>query len=113
MDRLSFMRLMKRYDFEKISSQTVPGTYSEISHDSLLAEQVNNRSSAQWKKAEIIFCSGRWKGTLVPCIYGWKTLAEQTCDQYLVIQDESGLYRVYNWHGQESSKSLDEILDNF
>ena len=58
MDRVAFTRTMNKYGFEKISSQTVPGTFSEISHNSLLVEQVNNRASAQWKKAEFIFCSG-------------------------------------------------------
>ncbi len=112
MDRVAFTRTMNKYGFEKICSQTVPGTFSEISHNSLLAEQVNNRASAQWKKAEFIFCSGRWKGPLTNCLRGWRLLAETTRDQYLIIQDENGYFKIFNAYCEELMVSLSEIIES-
>ena len=112
MDRIAFIRTMNKYGFERIGAQTVPGTYSEITHSSLLAEQVNNRSSAQWKKAEFVLCSGKWKGSLSRCLDGWKALAEASEDQFLIIQDETGYFKLYDSKGRELNQSLSEIIDS-
>lgn len=113
MDRLNLTRIFKKYDCEPISAQTVPNTYSFITYSSLCAEQVNNRSSAQWKKANFIVCSKEGRYSLRTCIEGWKLLAASTQDQVLFLQEENGLYKAYNWAGRELNGSIEDIVKQY
>lgn len=96
-----------------IGVQTVPNTFSRINASSLLAEQVNNRSSAQWKKANFIICSKPHVCPLHVCLEGWRMLAEKEKNQILFLQGNDGIYKAYNWNGIEIHGRVDEIIDRF
>ena len=114
MDRLNLSYVLRKNNIEKVSAQTIPNTFAEISPASLCAEQVNNRNSAGWKKSNFVICSSveddedlKW------CLYGWKLLASQTNNQILIIQLKSGLVRVYDWNCRELYESLNEIISKY
>lgn len=96
-----------------IGAQTVPNTFSDINASSLLAEQVNNRSSAQWKKANFIICAKRQGYSLKSCLEGWKMLADKEQNQVLFLQGDDGVYRAYNWNGCEIKGKVDEIVEKY
>lgn len=113
MDRLNFTRIFNKYDLAPISAQTVPNTYSFITSSSLCTEQVNNRSSAQWKKANFIVCSKGGLYSLHLCIEGWKLLAASTQDQVLFLQQDNGLFKAYDWAGRELNGSVEDIVKQY
>lgn len=110
MDGYSISGLLKKNGCHLIGAQTVPNTFSYINASSLLAEQVNNRSSAQWKKANFIICSKPLKCSVSLCLDGWIMLAEKEHNQILFLQGNDGIYRAYNWRGTEIQGSIDEII---
>ena len=97
----------------QIGAQTVPNTYTSINANSLLAEQVNNRSSAQWKKANFIICSKPRAVSLKSCLDGWIMLAEKEQDQVLFLQGDDGVHKAYNWKGSEIQGRVDEIVKKY
>lgn len=113
MDRLNLTRIFQKYHCEPISAQTVPNTYSFIRYSSLCAEQVNNRSSAQWKKANFIVCSKEQPYSLRECIEGWRLLAAPTQDQVLFLQEDNGLYKAYDWAGRELTGNVEDIVKDY
>lgn len=96
-----------------IGAQTVPNTFSFINASSLLAEQVNNRSSAQWRKANFIICSKSRHCSKNRCLDGWIMLAEKEHNQILFLQDDDGIYRAYNWNGNEIHGSIEDIIKRY
>ena len=114
MDRLNLTYVLKKNNIEKVSAQTIPNTFAEISPASLCAEQVNNRNSAGWKKANFIICSSLANDDdLKCCLFGWHLLASQTKDQILIIQMKSGLVKVFDWSCQELYQPLNEIIQKY
>ena len=113
MDRQSITSALLKHGCEQISAQTVAKTFAYISYKNLCAEQVNNRSSAQWKKANFIICS-KDKGSLFStALTGWQSLAAYTQDQVLFIQGEDGFFHAYNWFGKELNSSVSEIIQKY
>ena len=100
-------------DCHPIGAQTVPNTFSNINASSLLAEQVNNRSSAQWKKANFIVCSKSRDYSFSACLSGWVSLAEKDRNQVLFLQGDDGIYRAYNWRGDEIHGRVEEIVEKY
>ena len=96
-----------------INAQTVPNTFSTITASSLLAEQVSNRFSAQWKKANFVICSKPRTISLSACLEGWYALAEKEQNQILFLQGDDGVYRAYNWNGLEIKGDIMEIVSKF
>ena len=96
-----------------ICAQTVPKTFSEINASSLLAEQVNNRSSAQSKKAISIICSKSRSISVDDCLYGWCLLAVKERNQVLFLQGDNGIYCAYNWSGREIQGNVQDIVSNY
>lgn len=113
MDRQGITRVLEKYGCEPISAQTVPGTFAFITYSSLCAEQVNNRSSAQWKKANFIVCSSDKRFDYKIALEGWKLLAESTRNQILFIQGKDGLFRSFNWSGKELYDTITQIVNKY
>lgn len=59
---------------QKVKGQTYPGTYAVVGADSLLADQVHNRDSASWKKAEHIVVKEIQDDDGRSLLDGWRTL---------------------------------------
>ncbi len=110
MEGISITRALLNQGCEPISAQTVPNTFSSINANSLLADQVNNRSSAQWKKANFVICSKERRISLDACLEGWKMLASSEGNQVLFLQGNDGFYRAYNWNGREIQGDLMDII---
>ena len=113
MEGMNITYILQKHRCKPISAQTVPNTYAFINCNSLLAEQVGNRSSAQWKKANFIVCS-RDKSILIKsCLYGWKLLASGEGNQILFLQGDNGIYNAYDWNGYEIKGNHDEIVSKY
>lgn len=110
MEGMSITWALRKQGCEPISSQTVPNTFSNITASSLLAEQVNNRSSAQWKKANFVICSKAKTTSLNACLDGWRLLASDEGNQVLFLQGNDGIYRAYDWNGREIQGDLLDII---
>ncbi|MBR3784703.1 MAG: hypothetical protein IKJ78_09625 [Bacteroidales bacterium] len=113
MEGMTIQRALEKNGCNPIGAQTVPNTFTSIDARSLLAEQVNNRSSAQWKKANFIMCSKHRSHSLAACLEGWKLLAEKEENQVLFLQGDDGVYRAYNWRGNEIHGRVEEIIDKY
>lgn len=113
MEGYNITRALETNNCYPIGAQTVPNTFSSIKASSLLAEQVNNRSSAQWKKANFIICSKSRDRSLSACLEGWGSLAEKDRNQVLFLQGDDGIYRAYNWRGEEIPGKVEEIVKNY
>lgn len=113
MEGMSITKALIKQGCEPISAQTVPNTFSCINASSLLAEQVNNRSSAQWKKANFVICSKVKTISLNACIEGWKLLASSEGNQVLFLQGNDGVYKAYNWNGREIPGDLLDIIRTY
>ena len=113
MEGMNINWALNKNGISPISAQTVPNTFANINASSLLAEQVNNRSSAQWKKANFVICSKPRNCSLRSCLDGWTLLAENEQNQILFLQGDDGIYRAYNWHGVEIHGKVDEIVERY
>lgn len=110
MEGYNISGVLKRNGCYLIGAQTVPNTFSYINASSLLAEQVNNRSSAQWKKANFVICSKPRYCSISMCLDGWRMLAEKEHNQILFLQGDDGIYKAYNWMGHEIQGGIDDII---
>jgi len=110
MDGYNISGALKRHGCNPIGAQTVPNTFAYINASSLLADQVNNRSSAQWKKANFVICTKPRNCPLRLCLDGWIMLAEKEHNQILFLQGDDSVYRAYNWIGNEIQGCIDDII---
>lgn len=113
MEGMNITWALKKHGCEPISAQTVPNTFSNISANSLLAEQVNNRSSAQWKKANFVICSRANTTSIGACLEGWRMLASGEANQVLFLQGNDGIYKAYDWYGNEIQGNLSDIVAKY
>ncbi len=113
MEGYSITLALRKNGCNLIGAQTVPNTFSNINASSLLAEQVNNRSSAQWKKANFIICSKSRSCPIQLCLEGWIMLADKEQNQVLFLQGDDGIYRAYNWRGIEIQGKLEDIIERY
>ena len=113
MDGFNIKWALEKNNCYPIGAQTVPNTFSCINASSLLAEQVNNRSSAQWKKANFIICSKPRTCSLNACLEGWVLLAEKEHNQVLFLQGDDGIYKAFNWKGAEINGKVEDIIKNY
>ncbi len=91
----------------KLTTETRYGTYMMTNRSSLLAEQVSNRSSADWKKAQYIIVRYDSISTesLDDCLQGWESMAQE--GQFLLI-NESNEWNCFDASG--NPVILDTIL---
>ena len=54
MNAYEIARLLEKLGVRETKAETYPNTYSLVNGASFLAQQVSNRDSASWKKAEYI-----------------------------------------------------------
>lgn len=78
---------------------TYIGTYTDVNKGSLLTEQVNNRNSKGWVKAQyIVACNDNSNESLDKYIAGWKLLSTLG-NQYLLIEINAGEWQMYGPDG--------------
>lgn len=79
---------------------TYIGTYGSIPTNGLFTAQLTNRPSKSWPKAQFLFTSVESQGhTLQECIDRWKIMCGGYDNQYLIIKDENGADRLYDFKG--------------
>lgn len=108
MEQIEIINALINHGIERLTAKTRYGTFSITAKSSLVAKQVNNRSSADWKKAQYVIVDNDSEDasiSLERCINGWKSMAEER--QFLIIND-NGEWNFYNYEG--SSISFEEIL---
>ena len=100
---MSAASFFKSRGFTSVAGRTYPGTFAVVRRDSFLAEQVANRDSATWKKAEHIVIEECQSDLGSSVIAGWKALtaAEPTglSIQKLYVFIGEGRYAMYDANG--------------
>lgn len=104
---------LKQLGVRETKAETYPNTYSIVTGSSLLAQQVNNRDSASWKKAEYIILSEAKISENI--LNGWKKLTERDPlpigIQKLCVPSNNDMFDVYDSQGKlVESNSLDKIV---
>lgn len=108
------VQLLKKVGFRETKAETYPNTYSFVSSDSFLAQQVNNRDSASWKKAEYIILTDVQQVSH-GILNGWRKLTERDplprAIQKLCVQTSGNQFNVYDSQGNLiKSDSLEKII---
>lgn len=102
MEQDEIVRKLSQNGVKKLTTETRIGTYLTTNRSSLVAQQVANRSSADWKKAQYVLINKSNDNTpdLDACINGWKTLAQER--QFLIIYDKDE-WKYYDFEGNQVS----------
>jgi len=105
--------LLKKLGVRETKAETYPNTYSIVNGSSFLAQQVNNRDSASWKKAEYIILTESHVSKEI--IDGWKKLTEReplpSAIQKLCVPTSDDKFDVYDSQGKLiESDSLDRVI---
>ena len=96
-DLLSGLRsFVERYD-----SQTYMGSYRETGRDSLLKDGLSTRANSLWKMAEYVVAKydGNSSEPISEYIKGWKTLASNSGNQFLLIEIDENKWSMYDSQG--------------
>lgn len=106
-------QILMRLGVRETKAETYPNTYSLVDGSSFLAQQVHNRDSASWKKAEYIILKEAQISDEI--LAGWKKLTERDplpmAVQKLCVPKENGFFDVYDSNGLfVGKKSLNEIV---
>ena len=92
---------------------TLPGTYTIIAEDKFNKEQIGNRNSTGWQRAEHVFLKSKPSSDISE---KWKGLTQQDDKrlQKLYIPNEDGTYCVFDANGNIliNNKSLDDIFSH-
>lgn len=110
MEQREIIKMLIEHGIERLKPKTRNGTFSSASKKSLVAQQVNNRSSADWKKAQYVIVDNDPDTSSISiddCIKGWRSMAEEC--QFLIINDND-VWKCYNFKG--CSISFEEMFSN-
>lgn len=104
---------LEQLGVREAKAETYPNTYSIVGENSFFAQQVNNRDSASWKKAEYIIL--KETKDLNKILDGWKKLTKgdplPKAIQKLCILKDNGFFDVYDSQGKLiESNLLDKIV---
>ncbi len=105
--------LLEKLGVRETKAETYPNTYSLVNSDSFLAQQVSNRDSASWKKAEYIILTDMQVSQGI--LNGWKKLTERDplprAIQKLCVPTSGNQFDVYDSQGNLiKSDSLEKII---
>lgn len=82
---------------ERYDSQTYIGSYRETSRDSLLKDGLGTRANSLWKMAEYVVATYDNKDLPISdYLKGWKILASKVGNQYLIIEEKSNQWALYD-----------------
>lgn len=86
---------------EKYDSQTYLGSYRETGRDSLLKDGLSTRANSLWKMAEYVVAKydGNSSMPISKYIDGWKTLASNSGNQFLLIEVDVNKWSMYDSQG--------------
>lgn len=105
--------LLEKLGVRETKAETYPNTYSLVNSASFLAQQVSNRDSASWKKAEYIILTDMQVSQGI--LNGWKKLTERDplprAIQKLCVPTSGNQFDVYDSQGNLiKSDSLEKII---
>lgn len=85
---------------ERYDSQTYIGSYRETGRSSLLNDGLSTRANSLWKMAEYVVAKHDGKDNpLSNYINGWKQLAAGAANQYLLLEESSNSWGMYDSQG--------------
>ncbi len=86
---------------ERYDSQTYLGSYRETSRSSLLNDGLSTRANSLWKMAEYVVAQydNNTSTSINDYISGWKTLASNANNQYLIIEETKSAWAMYDAKG--------------
>lgn len=93
--------ILEGLNLKAVRPRVYPGTYAIISHLSLMAEDVTNRSSASWKKAQHIFIKSLQPDGGEGLLPYWREFMTSEPDgnhnsQFLYVSIGSGVYKKFD-----------------
>ena len=102
-------KFVERYD-----SQTYLGSYRETSRSSLLNDGLGTRANSLWKMAEYVVAKYDFntKAKLSDYLDGWKILATNMGNQFLLLEESQSTWGMYDSKGKRLGGE-DFILDYF
>lgn len=114
MNKKDIIALLEKCSYKKDMGATQIGQYSDnATAQSLTKQQVNNRNSTGWCKAEyVVLERGNGDFNLEDALNGWKVLTKQYKNQYLILEVSEGEWKVYDYDGIELGDN-DYIKDLF
>lgn len=98
---------------ERYDSQTYIGSYRETGRSSLLNDGLSTRANSLWKMAEYVVA--KYDGTDTPLskyINGWIQLAAGAANQYLLLEENSSSWGMYDSQGNRLGGE-DYITEHF
>ena len=106
---------LESLNLKPVRPTVYPGTYAIIKAASMMAEDVTNRSSASWKKAEHIFFDSIFPDGGKSLIPYWNSFAKSNPDgvkstQALYVPIRKGEYIKYDVQGNPVARGT---LNNF
>lgn len=85
---------------ERYDSQTYIGSYRETSRSSLLNDGLSTRANSLWKMAEYVVAKFDGRDNLLAnYINGWIQLAAGAANQYLLLEEDSNSWGMYDSQG--------------
>ncbi|MBO7413696.1 MAG: AAA family ATPase [Fibrobacter sp.] len=113
MNAYEIAQLLKKLGVRETKAETYPNTYSLVNSDSFLAQQVSNRDSASWKKAEYIILTDMQVSQGI--LNGWRKLTERdplpSAIQKLCVPTSENQFKVYDSKGELiDTNSLEKII---
>lgn len=107
--------ILESKGLKNVAGRTYPMTFDIVSASSFRAEQVCNRDSASWKKAEYIVVEDVQSDQGQSLLSGWRQLViadpDRAFNQKLFVAIGGGKYKRYGADGTVSAPGfLDELL---
>ena len=99
---------------ERYDSQTYLGSYRETSRSSLLNDGLSTRANSLWKMAEYVVArfDNNTTTSIDNYISGWRILASNAHNQYLLIEESNSVWGMYDSQGNRLGGE-DYIRDYF
>lgn len=99
---------------ERYDSQTYLGSYRDTSRSSLLNDGLGTRANSLWKMAEYVVAKydNNNKTKLRDYLSGWKVLASNMGNQFLIIEESPSMWGMYDSNGKRLGGE-DYIQDYF
>ena len=115
MNKKEITALLEKCGYINDKGATLLGRYSDNTNaQSLMKQQVNNRNSTGWCKAEyVVLEHGGEPFDLAEALNGWKVLTKKYKNQHLILEVEKDEWKIFDYNGKElgGNDYIKELLE--
>ncbi len=104
MEKQDITSVLESYLKKIDSSETYLNTFSSVTYESLCTQQVSNRASRGWGKAQYIVVDKEKDGStrsLEELIEKWIQLAGQHKNQFMILNTPDSEWKIYDYDGRD------------